>query len=68
MRYKRFRQQEMKHLHLRAPRPDLYPVTQDYPWYGFSVEEGRIHSHLDGTMVGTHDYEQGLLKSMVDLE
>lgn len=68
VRYKRLRQREVKTVHLRTSRPDLYPVDRDLPWYGFSTEVGHVFSHLDGTMVGTYDHEKSLLKSMVELE
>ncbi|MDA8213481.1 MAG: hypothetical protein M0021_16645 [Clostridia bacterium] len=68
VRYKRLRQREIKTVHSRISRPDLYPVDRDLPWYGFSMEVGHVFSHLDGSMAGTYDHEKGLLKSMVELD
>lgn len=68
MRYKRLRQRETRKLHLRTSRPDIHPAALGLPWYGFLPEVGQVFSHLDGTMAGTYEHEQGLLKSMVELD
>lgn len=60
MRWKRLRNKENRFVHRRTSRPDLYPVDRDLPWDGNSFEEGRVFSHLDGTMANTFDYRTDL--------
>ncbi|MFZ3172881.1 MAG: hypothetical protein WA118_13005 [Carboxydocellales bacterium] len=68
MRYKRLRQRESYRMHVRTSKPNFHPQELDLPWYGFSPEVGQVFSHLDGTLAGTYQHEQGLLQSLADLD